>query len=409
VSPPALRPGPRPIGLHLALTMWTLTGAAAALPLARLGMVPWAPELKDRAAALNADLARADVFGLMQAVGAEVTGRTGAFLTAVEDYRRHPYRRDVEDPPVLWQEGNTRLLDYGAVPRPRGGRPVLVVPSLVNRGYVLDLSERRSLLRHLAHQGLRPLLVDWGTPDAAEKRFGFDDYISGRLSRALDRAVQLARGPVPVLGYCMGGNLALALGTLRHDAGGALALLATPWDFHAGQPESIKLLVAPNGPIPTLICQLGEMPIDLLQGFFVALDPLLALRKFRHFAALPPDAAEREEFVALEDWLNDGVPLAGPVALTCFTQWYGANAPLKKQWRVAGTAIDPAKVDCPTLVVLPDRDRIVAPAAARALADALPRPDVLEPAAGHIGMVVGGRAQAALWQPLAGWLKARWA
>ena len=404
-----VRPGPRPIGLHLALTMWTLTGAAAALPLVRMGMVPWVPELKDRAAALNADLARTDIFGLMQGIGAEVTGRTGAFISAVETYRHHPYHRDVEDPPVIWQEGNTRLLDYGSIPRPRGGRPVLVVPSLVNRGYVLDLSERRSLLRYLAHQGLRPILVDWGAPDAVEKRFGFDDYIKGRLSRALDRAMQFARGPLPVLGYCMGGNIALALSILRPDAVKALALLATPWDFHAGQPESIRLLVAPNGPIPTMIRQLGEMPVDLLQGFFVALDPLLAMRKFRGFAALPPDAPERQDFVALEDWLNDGVPLAGPVATTCFTEWYGANAPLRKQWRVGGQAIDPAKIACPTLVVLPNRDRIVAPEAARALVSALPKPDVLEPAAGHIGMVVGSRAEAGLWQPLAAWLKAQWA
>lgn len=403
------RPGPRPIGLHLALTMWTLTGAAAALPLARMGLVPWVPELKDRAAQLSADFARADIFQLMNAVGVEVTGRTGAFLGAVEDYRHHPYRRDLEDPPVVWQEGNTRLLDYGAIPRPRGGRPVLVVPSLVNRGYVLDLSERRSLLRFLAHQGLRPLLVDWGTPDAVEKRFGFDDVIKGRLSRALDRAVQLARGPVPVVGYCMGGNIALALTILRPNAVKALALLATPWDFHAGQPESIKLLVAPNGPLPTMIRQLGEMPVDLLQGFFVALDPLLALRKFRHFAELPADAPERLDFVALEDWLNDGVPLAGPVALTCFMQWYGANAPMTRQWRVGGQAIDPARVACPTLVVVPDRDRIVLPEAARALAGLVPGAEVLEPAAGHIGMVVGSKAEGALWRPLAGWLQRQWA
>ena len=49
---------------------------------------------------------------------------------------------------------------------------MLVVPSLINRPYILDLAPGRSLLRWLAAQGLRPLLMDWGTPGAAEA--GFD-------------------------------------------------------------------------------------------------------------------------------------------------------------------------------------------------------------------------------------------
>ena len=60
-----------------------------------------------------------------------------------------------------------RLLDYGALaqaPPPR--RPVLVVPSLVNRSYIMDLMENGSFLRFLASRGLRPLLIDWGDTGA---------------------------------------------------------------------------------------------------------------------------------------------------------------------------------------------------------------------------------------------------
>ncbi len=67
---------------------------------------------------------------------------------------------------------------------------------------------------------------------------------------------------------------------------------------------------------------------------------------------------------------------------------------------MAGQAIDPAGLTCPAFFALPTRDRIVPPASAGALASALPDPTVIEPRAGHIGMMIGRRAEPALWQPL---------
>ncbi|MEX1108855.1 MAG: hypothetical protein WEC00_08100, partial [Dongiaceae bacterium] len=60
----------------------------------------------------------------------------------------------------------------------------------------------------------------------------------------------------------------------------------------------------------------------------------------------------------------------------------------------------------PALVVIPDTDRIVPPGSARALAATLPRATPMTPAAGHIGMMVGGRAEREVWQPIAAWLRA---
>src|SRR5690606_31735137 len=126
----------------------------------------------------------------------------------IEAYRAHPYRRQVIDPPVCWKEGTTRLLDYGAVPeatRSRDGVPLLVVPSLINRGYVLDLMPGRSLLRALAAAGFRPFLVEWGHPGEAERRFTLTDYVAGRLEGALEAVLAITGRRPPVIGYCMGG------------------------------------------------------------------------------------------------------------------------------------------------------------------------------------------------------------
>ncbi|HWE74327.1 MAG TPA: alpha/beta fold hydrolase [Stellaceae bacterium] len=382
-----------------------------ALPLLKSGLLPWRPEFAlqggSLSLALSAHLHRSGLnpSGLKSdsieaALDGELTRRAALFLDGVERYRQHPYRRDLEDPPLLWQEGTTRLFDY----RPRGGPPVLVVPSLINRAYILDLAPGQSLLRYLVDQGLRPLLLDWDAPGAEERGFDVGDYITRRLEPAAEIARQAAGAAPVVLGYCMGGLLALALAARRPELVTALALLATPWRFHAERAEQARLLGVLAEPIAKSYAALGEVPVDVLQALFAAQDPLLVLRKFSRFATMDPDGAAAHGFVALEDWLNDGVPLAISVAQDCLGGWYGEDRPGRGRWRVDDKLIRPHDIEIPALVVVPAQDRIVPPATAAALADELPFAETWTPSLGHIGMVVARDAPTTVWEPLAGWL-----
>ena len=396
---PGRRLGPRPLPVHLAVAAATWGSSLAVLPALRSGSLPWKAPLRSRAEALRSALESVPPEAFAAAVEAEARRRFGHFLEGVEAYRHHTRRRVGEEPPAIWRAGTTRLLDYGGE-----GPVVLAVPSLINRAYVLDLAPGRSLLRHLVGEGFRVLLLDWDAPGAEERGFTLDDYVAGRLVDAIDTAARHG-GPVRLLGYCMGGTLALAAALLARTRVSALALLATPWDFHAERPEQARALAASLAPFWPAFEALGEVPLDVLQTLFAALDPQLALRKFLAFAAQAPDSAEAQAFVALEDWANDGVPLAVKVARACLDGWYGANDTAAGRWRVAGRAIDPGALDIPALVVVPERDRIVPPASAAALGAAIPGARTLRTGLGHVGMVVGGCAEAEVWRPLAEWLR----
>ncbi len=413
MPPHPIRQGPRPLALHLASATGAWLSSRAAFPLLRAGLLPWRPEFAVQAVALNLalraaspksdgpkssfDLLDGDLVG---ALDAELLRRADRFLAGLESYRRHPYRRDLPEPPVLWQAGTTRLLDYG----PAGGMPVLVVPSLINRAYILDLAPDQSLLRYLSGQGLRVMLVDWGAPAAVERGFGLSDYIAGRLEPAAAIAAAQAGAAPIVIGYCMGGLLALALAQRQKHLVRALALLATPWRFHAERAEHARLLGVLAAPIAQAYAPLGEVPVDALQALFAAQDPLLALRKFSRFAELAADSAAAKGFVALEDWLNDGVPLSLAVARECLGGWYGEDLTGRGLWQVAGTTILPAHIAQPSLVVVPAQDRIVPPATAAALADELPHAERMTPPLGHIGMIVAREAPRTVWAQLAHWL-----
>ncbi|MGE0717217.1 MAG: alpha/beta fold hydrolase [Alphaproteobacteria bacterium] len=399
--PPQPRQGPRPLPAHLVLAATIWTSSRAAWPLLRSGSPPSSPSFAGPIADLAERLRAVDPEAFGQALDREIRARADRFLTGLERYRHHPYRRAPDDPPPVWRDGTTVLRRYG---RAGAGPPVMVVPSLVNRAYVLDLAEGNSLLRHLAARGLAVYLVDWQAPGEAERAFDLTAYVAGRLEAALDHVLAAERRPPALVGYCMGGDLALALAVRRRRDIARLALLATPWDFHAERPEQARAMAAWASAAGPWIDMWGEMPVDLLQLLFLALDPALGLRKFSAFADLDPESDRARAFVALEDWLNDGVPLAAPVARECLMDWYGANATARGTWRIAGRTIDPAALHMPALVMTPEHDRIVPAPSAAALAAAIPGARLATPPLGHIGMIVGAGAPAAVWDPLARWL-----
>lgn len=403
----AARLGPRPLPWHLGVALATWMSCTGAWPLSRSGSLPWRPQLAEAGERLSADLQSLAPEAFAEALGRESRRRLNALLAGILAYRRHPYRRDVGEPPAIWQEGATRLVDYGGRGNGEAGPAVLAVPSLINRAYILDLKADLSLLRSFAAAGPRVLLVDWGRPGADERDFTLTEYIAGRLEAALDAALESTGGPLVVMGYCMGGLLALALAQRRQRDLAGLALLATPWDFHAQGGAQARLAARGAQSLEPLMQALGVLPVDAIQMLFASLDPQTAVRKFLGFARLDPDSARATTFVALEDWLNDGVPLAAGVARECLYGWYGENTTARGTWCIAGRGVDPARVRLPALCLVPAADRIVPPGSALALARALPRAQTLTPPLGHIGMVASARARQQAWEPLLAWLTKR--
>jgi len=394
--------GPRPLSLHLGVQTMTWASSLAALKSLNDGSLNWSPALATAAKNLQNDLRDVNPDDFRVAVEEQTRLRLAAFASGVSEYRNFKRAPRPLDPPVIWSEGTTRLLDYGINGQ---GPAVLFVPSLVNRGYILDLSERHSLLADLSRRGFRPLLVDWGAPGSLEAGFSLQDYIGGRLVQALQAAYDINDGPVALAGYCMGGLLALGLAQIRPEQISALVLMATPWDFHAMDVGKTQMLAAMLPAIQNMLDVTGTLPVDVLQALFASLDPQQTANKFRAFSTLNKRTARARLFVALEDWLNDGVALAGPCARDCLRGWYVENSPGRGVWEISGQVVEPEKINIPSLVIVPVLDQIVPPQTALPLADKLPDSTLLKIKAGHIGMVAGSQARGSLFTPLAKWLR----
>jgi polyhydroxyalkanoate synthase len=269
---------------------------------------------------------------------------------------------------------------------------VVFVPSLINPPRVLDLSERRSLLRHMAAAGHDAYLVDWGTPGAEDAALGLDGHVTEKL---LPLLAGLPRPPI-LVGYCLGGSL--ALGAAATTAVSALVTIAAPWQFDRF-PRADRDLIAGLWRDARPMCQqLGYVPMEVLQSGFWAMDPARTIRKYAAFAEMTPGSEAERAFLAVEDWANEGAPLTFAAGSDLFERFYAGNVPGAGAWRVADRIADPAALPCPTLSIVSTSDRIVPAAAGPALAQEQ------RLTLGHVGMVVSGRARDLLWEPLSLWL-----
>ncbi len=287
---------------------------------------------------------------------------------------------------VMASCGRARLLTVGDE-----GPPVVLVPSLINPSAVLDLDAERSLLAYLGTIGRRAMLVDWGTPAPADAKLD----IAGHIETLLLPLLADIGEPVHLVGYCLGGTMSVAAAQLAPVR--SLTLLATPWRF-AQYPATARtelgILWQNNRAVVDV---LGLMPIELLQTAFWSLDPERTLAKYAALADLAADDPALAAFAALEDWANDGAPLTAAAADDLFVRLIASDEPGRGVWRVGGETIDPARLTCPAFQITASNDRI-APAATASEAIREQASD-----SGHVGIVVGSRAESQCWRPLLDW------
>lgn len=325
---------------------------------------------------------------MLRSETAQSPARRAAALAGLARYQAAPRPPRPAPMPACAKAGRASLRDYGG----GTGRPVVFIPSLINPPFVLDLSADTSLLRWVAAQGHRTLLVDWGEPDAADR----DADVTAHVERLLLPMLADLGEPPVLVGYCLGGTIALA--AARPAGAHGVALIAAPWRF-SGFGDGARARIAALWDAARPACEtLGLVPMEVLQAGFWHLDPARTVAKFEALAGA--DDATLARFVALEDWANAGAPLTLAAGRQMFERFFVADDPGRGRWRVAGAPVDPAALGCPVADFVSLTDRIV-PAATSVAVGA--RHDV---GAGHVGMVVGSRARALLWEPLADWLSA---
>ncbi|HZA33478.1 MAG TPA: alpha/beta fold hydrolase, partial [Vicinamibacterales bacterium] len=144
---------------------------------------------------------------------------------------------------VVWQRDKAQLWRYRRDTPPRYAQPLVIVTSLVSRSYILDLLPGSSSVEFLRDQGFDVFMIDWGIPDELDAGNTFETYVDEYLPRAIEAVThETGVDDITLIGYCMGGVLAL-LYAAGHDAPVRnLVLLATPMNNSEMGPMVAALL-----------------------------------------------------------------------------------------------------------------------------------------------------------------------
>jgi polyhydroxyalkanoate synthase len=300
-------------------------------------------------------------------------------LAGLKAYERAPRVAAPPPKPEVARAGGAAIRDHGG-----SGPPALLIPSLINPPRILDLDADVSLAEAVARMGRRALLLDWGPADG-RAHLG----LAAHVEKLLLPMLRSIGEPAALVGYCLGGTMAIAAANLI--ACERVATLAAPWNFSHYPDESRRSLSDMWEHSRPAAQNLGALPMEVLQAAFWSLDPERTVRKFAELGRLDLASADARRFVALEDWANEGEPLPYPAASELIEGLFGDDLSGSGAWDVAGCRVTDT-IEAPLFNLLAEHDRI-APAATAPAGDAVRLPT------GHVGMVVGssrGRTHQAL-------------
>jgi len=280
---------------------------------------------------------------------------------------------------------------------------VLVVPSMINRWYVVDLRPGASLIEGLAAAGLDVFVLDWGVPKDEDRHLSWDDVLR-RLARFERRARRIAGvDRLGLVGYCMGATLCAIHTALNPSGVGAFCNLLGPIDF--ADAGFLGRMVDARWFDPAALTLTGNLASEQMQAGFVSMRPTMEIGKWVGAAARWEDPNARKSFVALQTWAQDNIPFPAAAYVTYIRELYQQNRLAQGQHHALGQRVDLGEITCPVFTVTTDRDTICPPAAATALNRLVSSPDTTVHATrgGHVGAVVGRRARAQLYPAMGEW------
>ncbi|MDY0330971.1 MAG: class I poly(R)-hydroxyalkanoic acid synthase [Thiomonas sp.] len=266
---------------------------------------------------------------------------------------------------VVFENALFQLIEYAPLTEQVHARPLLFVPPMINKYYILDLQPDNSLVRFAVEQGHRTFVMSWRNPDASLGHLTWDDYVQDGAIRAMevvrDIAAKRSEGTINTLGFCVGGTLlanALAVLQARGESfAHSATLLTTMVDFSDTGILSVYVDEASVSLREATIGKGGLMTGRELATAFSSLRPNDLVWNYVVGNYLKGETPPPFDLLY---WNSDSTNLPGPMFA-----WYLRNTYLENKMRqpgaltVAGAPLNLQAVKLPTYVYASREDHIV--------------------------------------------------
>ncbi len=313
------------------------------------------------------------------------------------------------DKEEIYREDKLVLYRFKGTGKPTAKTPLLIVYALVNRPYMVDLQEDRSLVRNLLAKGEDVYLIDWGYPDQSDRYLSLDDYINGYIQRCVDVVAKRHKvDKINLLGICQGGAFSLCFASIYPHKIRNLITMVTPVDFHT--PDNMLSNWTRSMDVDLFVDTLGNVPADMMNWCYLTLKPVrLFQQKYIGLVDILDDKVELENFLRMEKWIFDSPDQAGEAFRQFVKDFYQGNKLVKGGLKIGDRDVSLKNITMPVLNIFAEQDHLVPPSASRPLGEYIGTRDYTQLAfkGGHIGIYVSGRAQREVPGAIHEWLSAR--
>ena len=321
-----------------------------------------------------------------------------------------PIRDNVNRTPseIIQMSGKFSLIHYKSMVEQKYKTPILVVYSLINRHYILDLLPKVSVINSLLKQGFDVYATDWGTPDSSYQDMTIEDYAHEYVENAVDKIREITGSEkISLFGYCWGGIFVLIHASIHPENVKNLVLHAVPTDLE--KTNTVIENWTKHIDSDELVSTFGNIPGWFLNAAFIMRNPIDALSKYWRYFSEPRNLDEIIQFFAIEGWLYDSVPIIGPVYRDIVNQIYKKNLLIKNKMKIGSDLVDLRKITMPVLSIIGTKDDLVPPSSSKSIMDMIPSNDkkLIEFPTGHVGLCTSPTAHEELWPEVAKWLAQR--
>ncbi len=277
-------------------------------------------------------------------------------------------------------------------------RTFLIVPSIINGTSIFTIGDENSFIAFLTKYG-DVYLIKWNEPTSLNFNYNLNNYAEDTIDIVAKLGIKLNK-KIDLIGYCLGGNFAIASAVVSTQYINSLFLLATPWDFSYFQPfrNTQKLLK-----LEQAIENLASIPIIYMQILFMLMDMGTTFNKFFRYSN-PKNGEQPEIFFEVEKWLYTGNDITKEAYNQLMIEFVEQNVTMKGQWVLRDRCINPEEITVPVFSVLGLKDKVVASASVRAIYSKLSNYKFLEMDTGHIGLFVG-QQKVKLFQEIDYWIR----
>jgi polyhydroxyalkanoate synthase len=289
--------------------------------------------------------------------------------------------------------------------------PVLIVTSLVNQPYILDLVPGQSMVGHLLNQGFDVYMIEWGRPRREHADLTLEAHVLERLPACVARVLAHSGQPrLSIIGYCVGGLLSVLYAATHAGPGtplANLACMATPID--ADGLTSLRTWMGPDFDTEALLARHGNVPGEWVQNALRALRPFGkpagALNLLNQIDQ--PDVVTSH--LRMGKWETDNLPFPGTVFRRMVDDFLRGNRIVRGEFELAGQRVDLGRITVPFVHVIAQDDHITPRDASKPLVELVGSRDRQEIVVkgGHVGLVAGRGAQTRMWPALEAWLASR--